>query len=414
MEKFTNYFSNAWGDLTQEKGWWKPVLVLALVNCIPIVGQIVVSGYLIDWAKEASWGLRKPFTREMGDLGRRFKYGLFAIVIMLVWLVPVQIVMSLCRIIPLVGGFLALACEVVYIIAAVVANVAVLRAVTYERIAPGLQIGRILKMAGKDAGGLLRCFCISLIGALIVLAVLLVVVLPLGLLGAFVGYTGMETMGYDSFGYGLEYGYTGRPDLTPFVTAFIAALPLLLIVGFVCIVVQTLFNMLTMRAYGYWLGQFKPAQWGRAEDPMPFERETGGQAWQQPYGAGFAGQPGAWGPEANQQPGAWNEDVGPNGWQQPEWPGTGGAAGADVVEGTQAADDAWATSQGGDATASDAWATPQDAAIVPAVGASDAQEPATDPEASEEVGTVKPEETVGDDDDAPTGWRSATNTGTEE
>ena len=48
MEKTTGYLGRAWRDLTSEQGWWQPVVILALVNLIPIVGPLIVVGYMLD------------------------------------------------------------------------------------------------------------------------------------------------------------------------------------------------------------------------------------------------------------------------------------------------------------------------------------------------------------------------------
>ena len=50
-------FTSSWKMLTRDKGWLKPLCVLALVGWIPILGQIVVFGYGFEWARLTAWGI---------------------------------------------------------------------------------------------------------------------------------------------------------------------------------------------------------------------------------------------------------------------------------------------------------------------------------------------------------------------
>ena len=71
MEKTTGYLSRAWHDLTSDKGWWQPIVILALVTLIPIVGPLIVVGYMLDWGREAAWGMSRGLPRTVGSVGKR-------------------------------------------------------------------------------------------------------------------------------------------------------------------------------------------------------------------------------------------------------------------------------------------------------------------------------------------------------
>lgn len=45
----TKYFSHSWALLTRDKGWIKPILVLAIAMFVPIVGPLAVIGYAYEW-----------------------------------------------------------------------------------------------------------------------------------------------------------------------------------------------------------------------------------------------------------------------------------------------------------------------------------------------------------------------------
>ena len=47
-----SYFKSAWGDIKHTPGWLGKMAKLALLNLIPIFGQIVTMGYLYGWARD--------------------------------------------------------------------------------------------------------------------------------------------------------------------------------------------------------------------------------------------------------------------------------------------------------------------------------------------------------------------------
>lgn len=261
MEKTTGYLGRAWRDLTSEQGWWQPVVILALVNLIPIVGPLIVVGYMLDWGREAAWGMSRGLPRTVGSVGKRLKWGFFAMVIVFCWVIPLSIVGGILAVIPLLGWLVAIAAEVCCLVAATIACAGCIRMTIYDRIKGGLQFSRILKMAKLDAPGLACCFGISLLSAVPAIiggCLIMVGVLPAaGLAGyASSGATGMLSEGVA-------------------VTAAVGAGLFGAIFAFVVAVVIAICSVgaqaLSYRAYGYWVGQFQPAKWGGIEDPMPFE-----------------------------------------------------------------------------------------------------------------------------------------------
>ena len=51
------YFSRSWEAFRSTEGWFAKICILALIAFIPILGPIVVSGYLLGWARDAAWGM---------------------------------------------------------------------------------------------------------------------------------------------------------------------------------------------------------------------------------------------------------------------------------------------------------------------------------------------------------------------
>ena len=91
-------FSRSWEAFRSTEGWFAKLCVLALVAFIPILGPIVVSGYLLGWARDAAWGMDNPLPRKVfgNEDGRLYRRGLFAWIISLVMGLAVFVVVFVC------------------------------------------------------------------------------------------------------------------------------------------------------------------------------------------------------------------------------------------------------------------------------------------------------------------------------
>lgn len=78
-------FMSSWHMLTRDKGWVKPVLVLTLVGWIPILGQIVLMGYGLEWARLTAWGVDAAPKQRGVDYGKVLSTGGRAFLVSLSW-----------------------------------------------------------------------------------------------------------------------------------------------------------------------------------------------------------------------------------------------------------------------------------------------------------------------------------------
>lgn len=154
------YMSRSWNDLASDEDWWKATLVLGFMNCVPIIGQIIMFGYLYDWAKEAAWGMHTPLSRKLGDLGRCTRYGFLACWIILIWVVPVVVIGILLGFVPVAGSILRFLVELFAVFVAALAAAAAFRSIIYERVLPGLQVKRVIRMFRRDPGGFGSATCV--------------------------------------------------------------------------------------------------------------------------------------------------------------------------------------------------------------------------------------------------------------
>ena len=282
------YFFRAWRALRGSDAWLGKVCLLALVSLIPVFGPVVVSGYLLGWARDAAWGMDNPmpkhiFGNEDGSLYRR---GFFALVIGLATAVAVFagifVLMFLfglaagtfaalfdsshytgLLVFPaLFGSFGVFAMSVVAVFAVqFFVWVALMRMSIYDTLSSGFQFGHVWCMIRRDPAGLLRIFFCGLLAVLVVGAVMSVVwfvVLFLGMIVA-MGVSGLaDYSGISALGLG---GVA--------VMGLIAALLFALAVAYASVVCGVMVQALVYRSLGYWTAQFDVARWGSQNDPLP-------------------------------------------------------------------------------------------------------------------------------------------------
>lgn len=260
MKTINTYMDRAWNDLATDDDWWKATLVLGFMNCVPIIGQIIMFGYLFDWAKEAAWGMHTPLSRKLGDLGRCTRYGFIAIWVMLIWIAPVVIVGLLLGFIPVAGPILRFLVELFAVFVAALAAAGAFRSIIYERVMPGLQIGRVFGMFRRDPGGFGQTFCVIMLVIPLLAAALFIVLLPtLPLIDVIASMASTRVLG---------------TDLVPLALWGVITIVVSLIVWIAGAIVSAFISALYMRSLGYWMEQFKPGTWRSPSAPMPFEVEV--------------------------------------------------------------------------------------------------------------------------------------------
>lgn len=265
MDANAGYLKRAWNDLTSVKGWWQPIAILTLVTLIPVVGGLIVAGYLLDWAREGAWGMNRPPRRKADHIGRWLKWGFFAAVIGFVWAIVPDAVQWLLGWIPLIGWLIAIACVAAALVFDVLATVGAVNMTIYDRIKAGFQVKRIFGMAKRDVNGLVRCFGVSLLRWV---PMFIAGLLVLGPLLSSMGIYGVSTSTM------LDSAVNVHQDAAALLTGVgifmswgVFAVIVLFVAGFAYLVCDALMY----RAYGYWVAQFQPAKWSGIDSPMPHE-----------------------------------------------------------------------------------------------------------------------------------------------
>ncbi len=288
------YFKSAWGDIKNSPSWFGKICLLALINFIPIFGQIVTYGYLYGWAREIAWGTHEPMpTRIFGNEdGKLYRRGWFILVLVFVAALVPSIVMSIgsgmqgaglwgvasgshsavSSLMSGVGFLLYLVGLVGLLLLSIFAWIGSMRISIYDRLSAGFQFGKIWKMFRYDTGGIMRIFGMNLLVGFILGVILSIVYFIVVFLIVFAGIASLAASGYNVAA--LQH-MTDAQAMAVFVQMLAGAG----IVGFLGILVAmfvtyvaTMFVMLLVaRAMGYWTLQFDVPHWKGQDDPMPFE-----------------------------------------------------------------------------------------------------------------------------------------------
>lgn len=260
------YFGRAWAMLTQEKGWWKPILLCALGALVPIVGPLAVLGYGLEWSRRVAWGSTEGPSRQV-KIGGLIKSGWRGFVVVAGWSIAAAIVGSIVENLPWIGDFLGSVWGIFTLFLGVVFVVAEVRATIYQNFKAGYRVKTLWKMVSSDPSGLLRVFVIELVPTLIVGVVGILMFVPamfgsLGFIAELVDYM-------DGYYYYMTEAEEVRLALEVvgfFVEQFAPAFFVTLVVS---LVASAFVNLLVDCSVGLWLRQFDVPAWGKDEDPLP-------------------------------------------------------------------------------------------------------------------------------------------------
>ena len=252
----TTYFKRAWDDVTKEPGWFKTILILTLITLIPVVGQMILFGFLFNWAKEAAWGISKPLPKQIGDWGALLKPGAIIWVVFTVGGMALSLVVSALSVIPILGSVFAIIGLVVTAFGYMILAVMAMRCSIYDSFDPALQFSQAWDMVNRELSGLIRVALIMVVFSAIVSVIAMIFA------GACAGLMVIFAPGFMDASTTEQLLQMLAPTI-PFIS--IGSIVMVLICGFI----GTLGYAVTIRALGFWTAQFEPAKWGPSTMPIP-------------------------------------------------------------------------------------------------------------------------------------------------
>lgn len=285
-------FVSSWKMLTRDKGWIKPLLVLTLVSWIPILGQIAVLGYGLEWARLTAWGVDSAPKQRGVQYGKVLTTGGIGFLVAL----TMSIVLGLANIIlfggayvgaafPLLsgmtisglaagtgGGLLFGGVSFAAVLLMMIVNVffgtfisaAMMRSTVYDSFSAGWRIDRLFQMVIRDLGGFFHTYAVSLIGSIVS-----------GLASMLITVAGVLVVGVSAFA--LAYGmpvdgiHYDPGALLMHIGAFpILVFVILAIVAFFAVqVVGVAMQLVSINAMGQWFCRYDVNRWGVSSAPLP-------------------------------------------------------------------------------------------------------------------------------------------------
>ncbi|MBF0921650.1 MAG: DUF4013 domain-containing protein [Atopobium sp.] len=261
------YFARSWALLTLEKGWWKPVLIMALFGLIPVVGILALVGYALETARVTAWGINAGPKQKDLKFGTYIVTGFKAVVIALAFGLAYSIATGILTFIPVINLILI----PVFIVAAFVyplfINVVQVRASVYGHISAGFAFKNIFEMIKHDMGGLFRIF-----GMGIVLGIVTSIIM--GIIGGSAAISMIVNIGAQAMAIARTQNISSQQQLGLVMLAllargFIQMGPIFLVIGYIGHVVGLIVMLLMQNAIALWMRQFNVPAWGQSNDPLP-------------------------------------------------------------------------------------------------------------------------------------------------
>ncbi len=263
-------------DIVHTPRWLAIILVLGLVTCVPILGAVVMYGYLLRWAREAAWRIDGPMRPRVFDNsdGVLYAFGWRAFGLALLYaLIPAVVSAALVMgqvgaqiassslpaaasafgtSVPATGVVLDLPGQiVVWVVECLLVPavwVSIMRMALYRDGGAGLQLGKIFQMIGRDVAGLVPLWLVYCVAS--------------ALLSFVAGVVQDQLLAMAS-----------NTAVDP---ALLLGFSLIALVASYALQVVSVFLMtLTLRTVGRWTAQFDVAHWGPKEAPLP--PKTGGR-----------------------------------------------------------------------------------------------------------------------------------------
>ena len=272
-------FKSSWEMLTRDKGWIKPVMVLAIVGIIPVVGQIALLGYGLEWARLTAWGVDSAPKQSNVQVGKIMRTGGIAFLVGLSMAVILAIIETMAfgsgnvlLAFPGTAGFAELfnqstsvagapssfVSTVVSLPIGTFFSIAMMRATIYDGFVAGWRVDRLGQMIGRDPKGFVQLCVVSILTGLVNWVYGM-------LLGAVMGVVSASAMAGSVEGVqGIVMAFLQMGPATALVFLIV-----IIALAFVGACVGIAMELVSINAVGQWFCRFDLARWGESADPLP-------------------------------------------------------------------------------------------------------------------------------------------------
>ncbi len=278
------FFGRAWASLASTRNVFGKLCLIALLQFVPILGQIVALGYFLGWVREAAWGMETPAPAHVLSGGDRafwprgakawvttLLYGLieaaFICILGAVWTFFGHMQGGIVD--DIVLGVLVAAGLCGTILLTICCYVGLVRLAVYNRFGAAWQWGKSLQMAGRDFGGLLKLF-FGTVGLNVLISIFVGAVYAIMVLGF---TAGAAVPILSDLAYVTSAGLEGFISwLVGIAGMLVVTAPLWLVLSFLLNIPYLVITAVCWRALGNWAAQFDVPRWGAMTDPLPEPR----------------------------------------------------------------------------------------------------------------------------------------------
>lgn len=253
----------AWRDITSSAGWIKRMLLLAIMNCVPVL-NFFVAGYSAKWGANVASGVREPL--PTGNFTKHtFIVGVF-ISLLNILMIIANIWLFVLNFIPLIGFIIVF---IVNLFASAFFALAVMRMTIRRKLGAAFDLSEIMKRYKTRVGSLVASAVVPGIITTIVFALVAMLIL---LICSGIAMRGIGMYGGSSYS-SMMYMFADM-SYNP-VGAAIALVSALGVVIFILVALYLFLdafaNVWSMRAVGHWVSQNAP-QWADDEAEEEIER----------------------------------------------------------------------------------------------------------------------------------------------
>jgi hypothetical protein len=219
----------AFGFITEDEQWLTKILIGGVLQLIPVVGGLLLYGYVVEIARNAMQGHARPLPRwNIDTIGDTLLRGLLSWVIMFLYSIPIILIaLVFAMVVGIVsggsaaagdeaGGMVAAVASLCLSLGVLVAMLAVslvmfaafVRYIQTDSLSEALKVGEVLAMTRASLGTWVMVLLVSILAGLVSMV---------GLIACGVGALFTTVYGYAAFGHVLgqvaaQLGGEGGPD----------------------------------------------------------------------------------------------------------------------------------------------------------------------------------------------------------
>ncbi|WP_083810027.1 DUF4013 domain-containing protein [Coriobacterium glomerans] len=278
-------FSTSWKRLLGQRDWFRPLLKIALLAWIPILGEIVVFGYGYERARLIAWGVDASSDRHGTDYRTLLHTGVRAFLVsfsmraVLLCLPVLFFGLDLMRVplpfFPLEAGsyriYLLLdggddllypLLLVMLLLAGTFISVAAMRATIYDQFSAGWRIDRLLQMVARDLTGFFRTYGVALMSSALSFASIVLT-----------GFIARIATRYLVYALSIVRYAQEQDMLSSLLITYFVPLLLLVVItlafAYGLALLASIMQLVSISAMGQWFSGFEVDRWDVSSAPLP-------------------------------------------------------------------------------------------------------------------------------------------------